>query len=300
VPAENSERFAATDRALTVLDKIQQKSAGAGEALRPLVLESRFDRLVALRNRSRMRDVVAEYDQLHQEGAVLPPRALIAAGDALLYRQEPERARDAYHQALTADPGNLTAQLGLFYSYVELDEISRALALIDLVASDRPAWLQRTGRTEAIANPEKLEAEIAAALARVYAEDLAEAQQRFETMLMAAPYNRDLYRELGNVYAARGWPRRAAEIYRQGLGLEPRHRGLRVGLAGTFLDRRQFHLAGPAIAELAEEFPEDREVQRLGQWWEIHNRPELRLEASRGWNDGVELGSREFTLAAAL
>jgi biofilm PGA synthesis protein PgaA len=26
----------------------------------------------------------------------------------------------------------------------------------------------------------------------------------------------------------------------------------------------------------------------------------LRLEASRGWNDGVELGSREFTLAAAL
>jgi biofilm PGA synthesis protein PgaA len=297
--ASDQDRFAATDRALALLEENQQRLDGSHPAADAFRHQARFDRMAALRDRSRMAEVVDEFESLQQEGVSLPYYALAAAGDAFLYLRRPEEARDLYLQALETDPEPFATQLSLFYAYVALDDFSHALALVDTLSAGLPPWQPGYG-AEPVAVPEKLAADVAAALGILFGGKPAVAQDRLEGMLVRAPYNRDLYREVGNVHAMRGWSRRAGATYRLGLALEPRHRGLQIGRAAALLDLKEFQVAGPLVGELSERYPENLEVRRLQRWWDTSQLRELHVSAAGGRSTGTQLGSRDMSLGATL
>ena len=299
-PPSEAERFAATDRALALLDENLAALDPAVEADAPLIRQGRLDRLTALRDRVRMEEAVAEYESLVADGVEIPPFARQAAADAYLYLRRPEEARDLYLQVIAAEPGNFTAQHALFYAYIELEDFDSALPLVDRLAEREPIWIRPGGSRTPSPNRRRLVAEVAAAQARLFGDDLEGAQQRLEKLRDMAPRNPDLVRQAGDVEAARGWPRRARESYLRAQRIEPEHVGTQMSLADNHMALNEFDQAEPLIAELYQRFPENRQAQRLMRRWEIHSMRELRAGSAYADNSGAEPSSEELRLDATV
>ncbi|HXV21838.1 MAG TPA: poly-beta-1,6 N-acetyl-D-glucosamine export porin PgaA [Desulfuromonadales bacterium] len=301
-PDDETRRFAQTDRALALLERNLAELRTQPSA-RVFEQRTRLDRLVALRNRFQMNTVISEYESLPQEGLIPPTYVLSAVADAYLYLQQPEQARLLHQQILERQPDDFDAQLALFYTLVEMENFDAAYALIDSLDQAQPPWLDTRGsdgRHLSRPNPQKVAAAATAAVARVYGDQNAEAERRLTALHAMAPANLSITRELANVYAARGWPRRAQQTYELGLGLSRRHRDLQTGLAQSYLERREYRLAELSINRLFALYPEDRQVQRLQRSWEIHNMGELRLSAGHQDNSSTTQGTREMLFEGAL
>ncbi|KIH77979.1 biofilm PGA synthesis protein PgaA [Geoalkalibacter ferrihydriticus] len=299
-PPAESLRFVQTDEALTRIADNLEALDETRPAAQPFALQSRYDRLVALRDRVLMADAVAQYQELIAVDAPIPGYALEAAGDAFLYLQQPEQARDLYLQVLNAGEGDNDTRLALFYAYIELNDFTSAYALVDALQAEQPVWLAPGGSNLPAANPERLDADVAAALARVFAHDFREGQKRFEWMQARAPRNPDLLRELGNVYVMRGWPRRAQQTYEDGLRIKSDHLGLQAGLADTRLQLHEYDLAEAEIAALYARAPENLQIQRLQHRWDLHRMRELRAFASVADSSGAGPGEQELRLGSTL
>ncbi|MDX9709991.1 MAG: poly-beta-1,6 N-acetyl-D-glucosamine export porin PgaA, partial [Trichloromonas sp.] len=295
-PPSEAERFAATDRALALLDENLAALDPAAETDAPLIRQGRLDRLTALRDRVRMEEAVAEYESLVADGVEIPPFARQAAADAYLYLRRPEEARDLYLKVIEAQPGNFSAQHALFYAYIELEDFGAALPLIDRLAEREPLWIHAGGSRVPIPSRQHLEAEVAAAQARLFGDDLKEAQQRLEKLRDMAPRNPDLVRQAGDVESARGRPRRARESYLRAQRIEPENVGTQMSLADNHMALREFDRAEPIIADIYRRFPENRQAQRLMRSWEIHRMRELRAGAAYADNSGAEPASEELRL----
>ncbi|WP_302504225.1 poly-beta-1,6 N-acetyl-D-glucosamine export porin PgaA [Geoalkalibacter halelectricus] len=293
-------RFARTDQALVAIETNLSALDPEDPAARPFILLGRFDRIVALRDRVLMREAVDEYESLLAEGVEIPDFVWAAAGDAYLYLEQPEEARDLYLQVLEADPGDFATQQALFYAYVELNDFAAARTLADALQAERSPWLNPGGSNLSAPNVERLDADVLAGLARLYARDLVEAQERFEAMHAVAPRNPGLVRELGNVQGARGWPRRAQRTYKDGLAIKPDHLGLGMGMASTHLGLHEFDLAGDEIADLDRRFPENRQVQSLKRLWDVHQMRELRASAAFSDSSATGPNERELRLRSTL
>jgi len=296
-------RFAQTDRALALLDENLREAQRTQADDPTMTWRTRCDRMVALRDRFRMDAVVEEYQRLAQEGVEIPAYARLAAADAYLYRKQPEQARTLYQQILVRQPDDFEAQLGLFYSLIELEKIGAARKLIDRFDQDQPTWLVHTdasGHRQHLPNPRKIATASAAAMARAYGDQLAEAEQRLTALHDLAPANLDLTSALGDVYASRGWPRLARQTYRLGLSLDPHYKALQLGLAQSYLTRREYRLAEASIEHLYALYPEEQHIRQLHRQWEIHNLRELRLTAGYGDNSGTATGNRELYLEGTL
>jgi biofilm PGA synthesis protein PgaA len=135
-PPSEELRFAASDRAIAALDDLIARWPREGDDARRDLLRARFDRMVALRDRVRMADVVAEYIDLGRQGVEIPGYALVAASDAYLYLRQPETARDLYLRGLAVDPRNPETRLALFYAYVDLEDFDAAYRQADSMAGD--------------------------------------------------------------------------------------------------------------------------------------------------------------------
>jgi biofilm PGA synthesis protein PgaA len=297
---EERERFADTDCALALLEDNRRQVLELGAEAEIFDLRTRFDRLVALRDRVRMQEAAEEYRALLDAGVDVPAYALRAAADALLYLERPEEAREVYQQVLAGQPGDVEAQLGLFYACIEMEDFAAAACVIEEARERQPVWLRTEGRRVPLSNPHRLEADLTAVVGLAFAGNYREAERRLTVLHEQAPANRDILNELAGVYADRGWHRRAEESYRLGLALEPRHLGLRTGRVGNLLDLSEFEQAGQDIAGLREVFPENKAVQRLERLWRAHNMRELRVSAESGWTSGGAFGSRDLTVEAAL
>jgi biofilm PGA synthesis protein PgaA len=299
-PPSETERFAATDRALAFIEENLAALDPQSETDTPLIRQGRLDRLVALRDRVRMDEAVEEYRQLTADGIEIPPFALQAAADAYLYLRHPETARDLYLKVIEAQPGNFPAQHALFYAYIELEDFDRAGPLIDRLANWEPIWIHEKVRRLHRPNRPRLDAEVAVAQARLFGDDLAEAQKRIEGLRDMAPRNPDLVRQAGDVQAARDWPRQARETYLQAQRIESDHIGTQMSLAVNHFQLNQFDQAEPIIADLYRRFPENRQAQRLMRRWEIHRMRELRAGAAYADNSGAEPASEELRLDSTL
>ncbi|MEI6162361.1 MAG: tetratricopeptide repeat protein, partial [Roseococcus sp.] len=124
-PPEPERRFEGTDAALARLDGLLAQDPPAG-----LHRQIRLDRVVALRDRVRMREALAEADDLAADGP-LPPYVREARADALLYLRRPREALAEYQAVLAADPGSLTARAGVFYAAVEAEDFRTAYNTVD-------------------------------------------------------------------------------------------------------------------------------------------------------------------------
>lgn len=137
-PASEKERFATADKAIATLDTLIAGWTKEGNTTQPNVLRARFDRLIALHDRVRMKDVVSEYEDMTSHNIKVPTYALNAVGDAYLYLHQPEKARDVYLMVLKDDPNNFDANMQLFYAYAETDDFHSAYKQIDALQKNQP------------------------------------------------------------------------------------------------------------------------------------------------------------------
>ncbi len=277
-PTSEELRFAASDRAIAALDLLIARWSKEGDAARRDLLRARFDRMVALRDRVRMADVLTEYEDLGREGVAIPGYALVAAADAYLYYRQPETARDLYLRGLAADPDNPITRIAIVYAYVELDDFKEAYRRADAEAAGQPTWIYLKGLNDPLDNPERTTADLAAVEVRLYAGELAEAYRRMAAIAEAAPNNTRHLSLLANVEAARGWPRLAAQEYEISRALKPRDITTEVGQALNDLELRDYRAVETAVADLGRRAPENLEMQRLARLWRVHDMAEFHVK----------------------
>jgi biofilm PGA synthesis protein PgaA len=281
-------RFDDTDRALGYLDDLHGKPWDQLDLASVRDRRLAFDRMAALRDRVRMKEVIELYARLEAANVEIPNYALMAAGDAHVYELQPEVAIDIYRRVLMIDPKNYNARLALFYAYTEVDDFRHAYAIIDQLSEEEAVWRRHPEGKVVRSNPRKFESEVAATLGRAYADDLAEANERFDDMFALGPASLDLKQELASVHRRRGWPRRALREYEQILAEEPDFRLARIGHGATLFDRHRYPEAERILGRLESEFPEDKQVQRFARTWELYRRRELIVETRYGhtWDTG--------------
>jgi biofilm PGA synthesis protein PgaA len=301
-PPNDSQRYAETDHAIQSLDALIVKWSKAGRGAQSDVLRARFDRMVALRDRTRMQNVVDEYNELRQEGIAIPPYVLTAVGDAYLYLRQPEAARDLYLEALKYDPKDFEAKRQLYYAYVECGDFDAAYDTIDSLDAEQPVWIRLKGAADPEANNLREAADRDAGLARLYGNELGEADDRISKLTFAAPYNARNRQALGDVYSTRGWPRAALEQFQTGTALQNgQDVGNEAGAALANLDLQNFREAEAQINDLAARYPENIDVQRAERLWQVHNMAELDVKGYYAFKPSTSVnGGQGFGIDAML
>lgn len=290
------DRFAGTDLALAQNEALL---AGASASARRRL---QYDRALLLRNRYRMREAVALHDELVRDDPAVPAYVQVAAADAWLYLEEPEKARDLYRAAIAQGDTTGSARYGLFYAYNDAEEHALAIGQIDRVSAETPQRIRAYSPLTIADNPDYASAVTTAAAARGYQDRLADAQVRLEAFRDQAPWNMEGREKLAGLYGARGWPRKAEQEYRWILAAEPRNRSARTGHADLQRELRDWRPAESEARALEEEYPEDKQVQRVDRLWNIHRMRELRVEAGTGRSSGSggPFGSREHHIESWL
>jgi biofilm PGA synthesis protein PgaA len=296
-------RFDRTDEAIRRLEHNLARFRAAGPEGHALVRQTRFDRMVAWRDRFEMRKVVAEYEQLHREQIEMPGYVQEAAADAYLYLRQPETAEVLYRAILAIEPHKHQTRLSLFYALIDQDRLREAYAVIDALQADTPVWtsfIDFTGARARYDNPEHLDAVRTAALARYYGDQVQEAWRRIASLAALAPANGALRNTQGSIAHGRGWLRRAEEEYRLAATLDPDNKGSAVGLADIATARHRFAEARQRIAELHGLYPEDLGIQRLGRDFQNYDRWRLEVNYVPQYSEGPQTEGLANTLTTEL
>jgi biofilm PGA synthesis protein PgaA len=310
-PPTEAERFAEMDRILAELDR-QIAEWSSDPSASDAVLNARYDRILALRNRYRMQDAIDEYRRLTAEGHNPPDYVLSAVGDAHLHLRQPETAFALYRKALEEYPQDFDTRLQMFYALADVGEFEAATALIEQLNEEQPIWLPVVAGSSVLENSNRMATEQGRAAVRLFAGDLDRAEELFGHLAEQAPRNSQGYEGLGSVYLARGWPRRALTEFEQGLAVEKLNQqneggvwlthGLEIGRAQSLYELGEYAAVRDDVADLTSRFPEQTQVQRLARMWEVHNMRELQIEANAGFNSGntAQIGNQELTLNTLL
>jgi biofilm PGA synthesis protein PgaA len=293
-------RFAALDEA------IAESEAAAGKALDPDIelnaidRQLVLDRISALRERYRMKDVLALYEAMARRPAELPAYVKSSAASAYLYLQQPRKARDLYRQALATDPDNLESNIGLFYALAENEEHDAALKQIDHTVAITPQWIDAWSAATIRENPVYPGVLSAQAMGALLANRPGEAEQRLHALVDMAPYNMDIRTDYASSMRARGWPRAANEELRWILAVNPASSGALGERAGALLEMQDYPGAEAALAQAQQAAAEDGRVIRAGRLWQVHNMNELVVEGSYGQSSGGPRGTEDFSLESRL
>ncbi|MEZ0174603.1 MAG: poly-beta-1,6 N-acetyl-D-glucosamine export porin PgaA [Candidatus Reddybacter sp.] len=301
-PEQEKMRFNEVEQAIAELEKnIEEARLTKGDSS-TYALIGQFDLLVALRDRYRMEEAVKLYNKLHALNIVVPAYAQRAACDALLYLERPEQAEACYLQVKRAvGEDNPNLDLALFYAYLENEKATLAQQWVKEVAAKQVPYIVGKGQKPLHKpNPKKTQAETIAALSVAYADKLEDAEKQILALHQLAPYNTDLRRELANIDYWRGWPRKAEEEYAIGLNQEPKHIGLRLGLARNQLELKQYEQAEQSINLLFQQYPEDKGIALQHRLWNIHNMREFKTEISTSESSGGVHGSRGLDINSYL
>ncbi|AOS43630.1 Poly-beta-1,6-N-acetyl-D-glucosamine export protein precursor [Lacunisphaera limnophila] len=295
-----AQRFATADRALADLGRQLVAARARPEPDGGIIRRLTLDRWVALRARVRMAEIAAEFSRWPEPATALPPYALAAVGDALLYLEKPEQARELYREARRRDPDNLELAQSLFYAEVECEDFAAAYALVDALDAAQPAGFTYTTEAAPRDNPDKLGLAVTAALARYYADELASAWRRIEPLARAAPGNGYVRRESAAVMAARGWPRRALTELARVETLDPGETATHLARTELLFATRQYAATDDAITALGAAYPENKAVQRLLRNRELLGRPEFYLSYEHENGGGPDLSGGSWGAQAEL
>ncbi|CAN5803168.1 poly-beta-1,6 N-acetyl-D-glucosamine export porin PgaA [soil metagenome] len=260
----------------------------------------RFDRLVALRDRERMVDILAEAEVLEAEGVLLPPYILRVVADAAAEERRTTEAIARYRQALGGWPGQPEATLGLFWALVDSGDFAEADRVLGAFLDGQPDRRHADGLRESLPNPDRLPATMGRHLGWALAGDLPRAQGGLEDLHARAPLNLQIRQELATVYNWRGWPRQAGALNERIVALDPDHVVARIGGISTALATGERERALELAAELRILAPGARNVRRSLRQVEVDGLWELSARAGGGRSTGGELGTRDRTLRTRL
>jgi biofilm PGA synthesis protein PgaA len=281
---KDTERLAATDRAIAELDRRIAIWAAEGAGGTQEAHTARFDRIVALEDRARTGEVIGEYDALRSQGIEVPAYALKAVADAYARRREPENARRVFELVLAANPKDFEARIGLFYAELESEDFDAAFQTIDALAAEQTPSLAAAGPMQQTPNPAWLRANLIAALARFYAGDTAEAQRRVTDMVILSPNDASLRQALGTILLGRGKPHAADRQFANGQIILPDDVDLAAARANVAITRGDRVEGADEATLLLMRDPAVNAVVQLARRVEILERPELSVR----WNANLQ------------
>jgi biofilm PGA synthesis protein PgaA len=285
-PLEGKQRFDETDTAIKAVDD-NIASVKTRQLQEPEIWDARarIDRMVALRHRIRMPDVIKEYDTLQQRKVAIPAYGRSAVADAYLYLEQPEKARDLYLSIIKENPSDFNARSSLVYAYLEAEQFDDADKLAKELAKEQPEKIRYKPADSpeyTRGNPKKTRTELTAADLSAYADKLDEATDKIEDLHSKAPFNADIHNDLARTYYFRGWPRKAEKHFDMAMNADPKHLGLKVGHAEVMRDLKAYRKAEKEVVKLVKEAPEDKGVQKQKRLWDIHNGWEFKSFNSGG------------------
>ena len=274
-PEDPARRFEGTDRALADLDALLARLAADPAADPALVRRVRIDRIVALRDRVRMAEAVAEAEALKP----LPPFADQAYADALLYGRRPAEALAAYERVLAADPSDIQAAYGRVFALLEAERLSDAVSAADAILAARPRFTGYQGGPATTPDSEYAYAAQLAAQVRLWSNRVADGAGRIGALAQAAPASASLRQALAGAYSARGWPRAARAEAEVAASLDPDSIASQALLTDMALARNRLDEARDRSRALIALAPENLSARRLAQ----------EVQARRGWLVDVNL-----------
>lgn len=304
------ERFVVADRALADYDALFAAWSKDPQAQEDLT-RWRIDRMGALKSRARTAEVLSEYEQLTAAGVAIPTYALRWVASAYLDQRQPEAAADLYRRVLSApdaDRGNRVEDTtALYYALLESEQPEAAQKVANDLANSEPQRIQLTGQTVGDPNDDWLDAQLLAAQAGTYGNNLPDSEQRLEDLVSKAPGDVSVRLAQANLYLARDWPRRAENLLKETESVAPRDIGLEVAQGHTAQDLQEWRQLDALTDDVVARFPENRSVQRLAREREVHDMAELRVSTYGGKSygggsngAGAVAGSRDFGIETRL
>ncbi len=115
-------RWGLVDEAIAELEAVLEKDPGN--------LRARGDYIVALRQKDRMNDALAQFEIYRRSGVPISYWVSQAVADAYIYLHKPEEAEVYYKMTLEKDPENFGAMMGLFYVYTDLRQWQKASQML--------------------------------------------------------------------------------------------------------------------------------------------------------------------------
>lgn len=296
IPETPGKRFDETDTALRLLEENIERIKGNERIARRFLYRAFFDRLIALRDRVKMKETVKFYEAHRDAGLDIPDYAKIQAADAYLYLSRPKRAKTIYEDLFKRDPGFFNAGLSLFYGYLESEKYGKAGSHLRALAGKQPVWFRLKGSRVYGENPKKLSADKTSIMFDAYSRRLKKAQRKMEMKRDMAPYNRDIRMDLATLYLWRGWRRKALRQFRLVLAQEPDHLEARVRQTHVSIESHKYDEAAETVRSLWNDFPEKKSIQKLKRDWDTHHMWYFHSEAIGGRGKGLVLGSRDFSM----
>jgi len=290
-----SRRHEGTDLALSKVDELLARPDLDSD----MRLRLRFDRMVALTNRLRTTEAIAEFEALDVDAAIVPAYALASVGRAYLSERQPEIARDLLELAIAKEPENFHFKFQLFFAYTDLRDETRAIGLAEELLATLPKLNQVPGSRVVKGNRAYLRAAIMYGLARANFDQLADSQKYFEDLLAKAPHNTDIRHELANVYRWRGWLDRSLSEYAQVLAVEPELMSARVGNAHARLDYRDYAPVEKELRALGEHYGDEPAVKNLADRWQLQNLQEVVTNVEFGESSGPTFGNDQYNVDVA-
>jgi biofilm PGA synthesis protein PgaA len=292
---DHRSRFSTTDMALAESADMRDRFG-----VKPA---AQLDRLVALRDRVRMREAADLYESLTAAKVAIPPYAKAAAADAYLYLEQPEKARDLYREALnTASAGDKAEipdwQIGLMYAYSEAEQHGEAQALADRLLADTPTMGNKGVRGVEMPNEDYPRVAVMSAQVRQYAERLEQAEQRLGELRAQGPFNSDVRAAWASLQSARDRPRAALEEFTLLQIDEPKSIPAVAGRGEALLALNQYSEAKTLLPPLLADYPEDKAVQKFARKLSLYDSPHLRVETTVG--RGAATAGAESVLDAVL
>jgi biofilm PGA synthesis protein PgaA len=299
-------RFAATDRAL---------ESNRAEIATPVELKldrglpgrARFDRVVALRDRYRMKEAHAAYREVERDRLDPPAYAKAAAADALLYLERPAEAVPLYREAIAMERRDKrtpppTWRSGLVYALIESERHKEARAEADALVKDTAPRLHRGVSGLDRANPEYTDALTLQALTRLYGDSLAESHAMLADVRRRAPFNAGARDASAALAIAREHTEAAREQYAGVVTDVPDHVSARSGFAVASLALQDYPTAARELTELERQYPENKSVQDGVDQWRTWQRPYLSVESGFGRGSSVNdvAGGHDFSLDTKL
>ncbi len=301
------QRFKGADRGLTASSEVQKLHRSAGKIASPSGERTKFDRIVALRDRLRMAEAIEVYRDLTRRQVEIPAFALAAAADAYLYTRKPQRARDLFLQALALsklepDYPNREWQLHLFDAYLDANDFGAAHRWIDQLVREIPPLLNPGLRDLQRDNDFYTQATIGAARLRLASDALPAGELMLKSILDRAPFNTDARLAYGDLLRSREKTRAALRQFESILVDDLTNADAALGIAGTALLLHDRGKAKSYLAVLTENYPESAEAQRLRRELRAYERPFLAVTTERGRSPtGVSArGNRDWLLDTTL
>ncbi|MGD8514111.1 MAG: poly-beta-1,6 N-acetyl-D-glucosamine export porin PgaA, partial [Granulosicoccaceae bacterium] len=289
----HEKRYDDVDRAIAYLEQNLARFR-QNNAQRQHISNALYDMLLALRDRKRMQDAIRLYESMREQGVDFTSYALIAAADAYLYEEQPEVARDLYLRALEHEPANIAARFSLFYAYVEAEQFDEAFATIDALSEELQPW--QKGEAKGVRNDDKLGADSTASAGRAYGNLLEDAQEMLVPLQQRAPHNVELRNLLAHIYMWRGWQHRALREFDIVIADDPKYLGARIGRARALFNLREYRATQQHLQGLLAAYPENKHILEAWRLWGIHNRRELRIDATASRGDSLVGTSDDQTI----